>query len=109
MARIEEVCRWALERGGLAVILNIHHYEEMATDPRGHQARFLSLWQQIAAHFQGAPANLFSELLNEPNGACITLISSEIAARAIAVIRPAIPAPAHAAPGCSFDHRVSLL
>lgn len=89
-ARIQEVSRWALERG-LAVILNIHHYEEMATDPRGHEARFLALWQQIAACFQAAPDNLFLELLNEPNGACTTQLWSEIAARAVAVIRVSHP------------------
>lgn len=40
--RVDEVVNWALERD-LQVVLNVHHYEEMATGPSGHRERFLAL------------------------------------------------------------------
>ena len=33
---------------GLAVVLNMHHYEEFISDTVKHTPRFLALWQQIA-------------------------------------------------------------
>lgn len=89
-SRIDEVARWAIERG-LAVILNIHHYEEMAADPRGQELRLQALWRQIASHYAAAPASLFFELLNEPNGACDTNLWGQLATRLIPIIRQSNP------------------
>lgn len=89
-ARIDEVVDWALARG-LAVVLNIHHYEEMAREPRAQEPRFLALWQQIASHFSAAPAGLFFEILNEPNGACDTGLWGQLAAKVIPIIRQSNP------------------
>lgn len=89
-SRIDEVAGWAIERG-LAVILNIHHYEEMAVDPRGQELRLQALWRQIAGHFAAAPDHVFFELLNEPNGACDTNLWGQIAARLIPIIRQSNP------------------
>lgn len=65
--RIDWVVENALEND-VAVILNIHHYEELIISPRQHNERFLALWRQIAAHYQAAPDQVFFEPLNEPNG-----------------------------------------
>ncbi|MDZ7337035.1 MAG: glycoside hydrolase family 5 protein [candidate division KSB1 bacterium] len=65
--RVEWAVRQALQRG-LAVVLNMHHYEEIMQDPAGHRQRFLAMWDQIARHFRDYPAELFFELLNEPSG-----------------------------------------
>lgn len=51
---------------GLVVILDFHHYEELMDDPSGQRQRFLAIWQQLAGHYQGAPENLYFEILNEP-------------------------------------------
>lgn len=88
--RIDTVVGWALACG-LAVVLNLHHYKEMAADPHGQEPRLLALWQQIASHFAAAPAGVFFELLNEPNGACDTGLWGEIAARLIPIIRQSHP------------------
>lgn len=90
LSRIDAVVSWAFERG-LAVVLNIHHYKEMAADPHGQEPRLLALWQQIAGHFAAAPAGLFFELLNEPHGACDTGLWGAIAARLIPIIRQSHP------------------
>lgn len=62
---------WAIEQAqanDLAVVINIHHYDELVADPDGHSERLLALWQQIAAHYADYPDTLYFELLNEPNG-----------------------------------------
>lgn len=89
-ARIDQVTGWALERG-LIVVIDIHHYEEMATTPRAHQERFLALWQQIAEHYQDAPPELLFELMNEPNGMLSAALWNELAADGIQVIRQSNP------------------
>jgi len=68
MERIDWVVDQALRRG-LTIVLNMHHYEELATEPDGHCERFLSLWRQIAEHYRSYPPRLVFELLNEPNSA----------------------------------------
>jgi endoglucanase len=89
--RIDWVVDNALEND-LAVILNIHHYEEMMSAPKEQRERFLAIWRQIAGHYQDAPDSVFFELLNEPN----SILSAgntwnELAGEAIQVIRQTNP------------------
>lgn len=61
---------WAIEqafKNDLAVIINIHHYEEIMQNPAAHRERFLALWDQIAEHYKNYSHKLFFEILNEPN------------------------------------------
>lgn len=63
---------WAVEQArsvGLAVVISMHHYEEIMADPATHHDRFVALWEQIAAHYRAQPPDLYFELLNEPNAA----------------------------------------
>jgi len=71
--RMDHVVNQALPQG-LAVIVNMHHYEEMALDPKGHQARFIAIWQQIAEHYKSYPNALLFEPMNEPNGAVVASV-----------------------------------
>ena len=60
---------WAIEQAksqGLAVIVDIHHYEEMENDPDTETPRFYGLWEQIAKRYAGQPESVIFELLNEP-------------------------------------------
>jgi endoglucanase len=62
---------WAVEQAlsrGLAVVINVHHYDEVARDPDAHEPRLLGLWRQIANRYKDKPDRLVFELLNEPNG-----------------------------------------
>lgn len=65
VALVDETLQPALA-AGLIVILDLHHYEEIMDDPAGQRQRFLAIWQQLAGHYQGAPENLYFEILNEP-------------------------------------------
>jgi endoglucanase len=58
MERIDWVVDQALRRG-LTVVLNVHHYEELATEPDSHRERFLSLWRQIANTTELSSTTLF--------------------------------------------------
>ena len=62
---------WVIEQSqqnDLAVILNVHHYEELVQDVSGHQDRLAGLWSQIAERYQSEPTtSVYFEILNEPN------------------------------------------
>ena len=84
-SRIDAVLDQALA-ANLAVIVDMHAYDEMASDPTGQRARFLALWSQIASRYQTRPDTVAFELLNEPN----TQLDSawnNIAAAAVAAVR----------------------
>ena len=66
MARVDHVVRACLA-AKLAVVLNIHHYDELDREPAAHRERFAALWRQIAEHFASFPDELQFELYNEPN------------------------------------------
>jgi len=66
-----DTIRWAVDlslANGLVTVINIHHYDEIMTDPAANKERFLALWKQIAQAFQSYSDSLYFEILNEPNG-----------------------------------------
>jgi endoglucanase len=85
---------WAVEQAlanDLLPIVDLHHYEEMATNPDDHRERFLELWRQIAEHYRNAPAEVVFELMNEPNGAMTHSRWNALIAEALPVIRESNP------------------
>jgi endoglucanase len=61
---------WVLEQAqanNLAVVLNMHHYEEFISDPAAHTPRFISMWRQIAERYAKRSNDLYFEPLNEPH------------------------------------------
>ncbi len=61
---------WAIDQAlanKLNIIVNVHHYSEMESDPDKHLPRLLGLWEQIAARYKDRPAGVYFELLNEPH------------------------------------------
>ena len=75
----------------LAVIINIHHFNEFTTDPAGQTDKFLAIWRQVAAHYAKLPETAAFELLNEPKDAAKTAVLNPIYQRAIRVIRETNP------------------
>ncbi len=78
-------------REGLAVLINIHHFDDFTTDPAKQTPRFQAIWRQIATHYKNAPAALAFELLNEPKDAATTEVINPIFAETIKVIRQVDP------------------
>ena len=89
MKRVEWAVGNATKRG-LSIIVNMHNYDELLTDPSYHLERFLALWGQIANHFKTQSDGVFFEILNEPNGK-LEPLWNEYASKALAVIRQANP------------------
>jgi len=76
---------------GLAVMINIHHFDELDNDPAGGTGEFLALWNQIAAHYEKFPRKFAFELDNEPHENATTALMNPIYARTIAQIRETNP------------------
>ncbi len=55
------------EKEGLRVVLNIHHYDGLDSDPESHVERFVALWKQIATRYKDRGDWLYFELNNEPH------------------------------------------
>jgi endoglucanase len=85
---------WVVDQAlsaGLMVVLNMHHYEEIFSDPHGQRERFVLLWQQIATRFRDYPDGLLFELLSEPNTNLTPELWNEFLADALVVIRNSNP------------------
>ncbi len=76
---------------GLAVLINIHHFDAFTTDPAAQTDKFLAIWRQLAAHYAAFSNTLAFELLNEPKDAASTAVMNPIYAQAIAVIHRTNP------------------
>ncbi|HEY1683867.1 MAG TPA: glycoside hydrolase family 5 protein [Tepidisphaeraceae bacterium] len=84
--RVDFVVTNAL-KNGLAVMINIHHFDALDKDPAGASDEFLKIWEQIASHYKTFPDQLVFELDNEPHQNATTVLMNPLYARTIAEIR----------------------
>jgi endoglucanase len=89
-SRVDFVVTNAL-KNNLAVIINIHHFDELDQNPAATTDEFLKIWRQIAAHYEKFPQKFAFELDNEPHDNATTAVMNPIYARAIAEIRETNP------------------
>ena len=64
-SRVDTVLNQAAA-ANLAVVVDLHHYDDLAANVAAHRDRFVALWTQIAARYQSRPDTVAFELLNEP-------------------------------------------
>ena len=57
---------------GLNAIVNVHHFDRLATDPPAHSNQLFQIWRQVARHYRAYPPELAFEILNEPRGGATT-------------------------------------
>lgn len=88
-SRVDTVVDQALG-ANLAVIIDMHAYDEMATDPSSERERFLALWSQIATRYKDRPDSVAFELMNEPNGE-LDEVWNDFLAAAITTVRATNP------------------
>lgn len=88
--RVDEILDSALAHD-LAVVINIHHYEELMKDPAAHLPRFLALWRQISERYRNHPASLSFELLNEPADTLNPALWNEYLRYGLAAVRESNP------------------
>jgi endoglucanase len=89
-SRVDFVVTNALA-AGLAVMINIHHFDELDENPMEGTDEFLKIWAQIAAHYKNYPPQLAFELDNEPHLNATTVAMNPIYARVIPEIRQSNP------------------
>jgi len=61
---------WVIEKAlanHLAIVIDMHHYEELNQTPTAQKPRFFSMWRQIAERYTAISDSLIFELINEPN------------------------------------------
>ena len=87
---VDWAIRQALEND-LCAIINFHHYDEIFTNPLGEWDRFLAMWEQVAARYQGYPEDLVFEILNEPHNGLTAELWNQLLKEALAVIRETNP------------------
>lgn len=90
LARVDEVLAQAWARG-FQVILDLHHFDRLMEDPDAHADKFVAIWAELAAHFEGHDEMLVFELLNEPRAALSTARALELFDRVIPTIRARHP------------------
>ncbi|TDB64159.1 cellulase family glycosylhydrolase [Arundinibacter roseus] len=74
-------------RQDLHVIINMHHHDELFSNPTGAKPRFLAQWRQIADYFKGYDQRLLFEVLNEPHDQLTPTLWNEFFAEALQQIR----------------------
>lgn len=86
LARVDEILGWAYALD-LNVVLNVHHYDALNEDPDTHEPRLDAIWDQLAAHYAGAPESLIFETLNEPHTNMTTARTDAMNQRVLARLR----------------------
>lgn len=86
---------WVIDQAqsnDLAVILNVHHYDEIHSDIEGHRDRLAGLWSQIGERYRDEPTtSVFFEILNEPNDQFTSTRWQDVMEQSLAVIRETNP------------------
>jgi endoglucanase len=75
----------------LNILINIHHFDELTSNPTEFESKFQAIWRQIAQHYREQPNGLAFELLNEPKDAASTEVMNGIYEGAIQEIRKSNP------------------
>jgi len=90
--RVEQILDWGLSKG-LYMVVNSHHdgwIKENYANPV-NQARFDSLWSQVATRFKNKSEKLIFEIANEPVSPMTKAQNDEMHQKAIKVIRKTNP------------------
>jgi endoglucanase len=90
MARVRHVVD-ANVAAGLNVVIDMHNYDDLFTDPEGNKTRFAELWRQVGTEFRNAPAGVWFELINEPHGSLTDTNLLTILTPALAALRTTNP------------------
>lgn len=106
-ARIDGVVQLA-QKHRLAIVLDMHHYTGMMSEPEAERPRFLALWKQVAEHYRDAPASVLFEVLNEPHARLTPAKWNEALAAVLPVIRASNPHRTLIAGGGEWNSRRML-
>jgi endoglucanase len=89
-----ETLDWAVTnalQSGLMVILDLHEFGAMGTDPETNKPRFLAFWRQVSERLRDAPDDVLFEILNEPSRKLTAEMWNQYLREALAIIRKTNP------------------
>jgi endoglucanase len=85
---------WAVDQAlahHLSIIIDLHHFAEMNSEPKANEPRFYAIWRQVSAHFAKRPPEVAFEILNEPTDKLEPKLLNEITNKTIKIIREKNP------------------
>jgi endoglucanase len=85
-----ESVKTAVDEGlnsGLIIILDLHHFDAIMSDPAGNQEKLIDIWEQVSRAFKDYPDTLYFEILNEPSGSLTYEEWNVLSGRVINTIR----------------------
>jgi endoglucanase len=89
-----QVLNWAVEnalKSDLMVILDMHEFGAMGTEPEQNKDRFLAFWRQVSERLKDAPQSVIFEILNEPSRKLNAQMWDQYFRQALAIIRKTNP------------------
>jgi endoglucanase len=89
-----ETLDWAVTnagQSGLMVILDLHEFGAMGTDPETNKPKFLAFWRQVSERLRDAPDSVLFEILNEPSRKLTAEMWNQYLGEALAIIRKTNP------------------
>ena len=84
---------WAIQRAkarGLAIIIDVHHFDELKGPEDYLKTRLVDVWRQIANRYKNQPESVIFELYNEPHEGFEPYWNDHMAA-ALAMVRKTNP------------------
>ncbi len=90
LARVDYVVNLALDND-LAVVIDIHHFDEIFENPAENKDKLLAIWTQLAEHYKDYPQSVFFEILNEPHSNLTAELWNEYLADCLTIIREKNP------------------
>ena len=84
---------WAIQnakKNGLAIVIDLHNYDDFCTKPKQNLDRWLGIWKQIATRYANQPESVIFEPFNEPHDK-LEPFWNDYFAKALAVIRETNP------------------
>jgi aryl-phospho-beta-D-glucosidase BglC (GH1 family) len=85
-----DTVKWAVDlalENELSVVLDIHHFEELFTDPTENSPKLLGMWEQISLEFKDYPDSLYFEVMNEPHDKYTAALWNVDLVKALDIIR----------------------
>ena len=89
-----KVLNWAVDnalKSDLMVILDMHEFGAMGTEPVKNRDRFLAFWRQVSERLKDAPQSVLFEILNEPSRKLNAQMWDQYYRQALAIIRKTNP------------------
>jgi hypothetical protein len=108
MNHVEQVVDWGLQRG-LFIIINTHHESWIKNSyTPANEARFDSIWSQIATRLKDKSDSLLFEMINEPNPMALKNVN-DLNTRILKIIRATNPTRIVSFSGNSYANSAELL